>query len=303
MKYFIGIDIGGTKMATIISDENFNILNKLKFSTEETITPEKTISKFIKNIKEQISNLNITINDINSIGISCGGPLNSKKGIILSPPNLPGWDNIKIIDILKKEFNIPIFLQNDANACALVEWKLGSGKGTENMIFLTFGTGLGAGLILNGKLYTGKNDMAGEIGHIRLSNEGPMGYNKTGSFEGFCSGGGLFQLSKKYFKDGLTAKDIFQLADNNNEIALKIIEECATRLGQGLSILIDILNPQVIVIGSIYSRQEKYFKYKIDEILEKETLSISKENCKILPAKLGDSIGDYASLIVATGDY
>ena len=112
----------------------------------------------------------------------------------MSPPNLPGWDNIDIVKQIKTHFGVPVHLQNDANACALAEWKFGAGRGTKNMVFLTFGTGLGAGLILDGKLYSGTNDNAAELGHIRLDRFGPVGFGKTGSFEGFCSGGGIAQL-------------------------------------------------------------------------------------------------------------
>ena len=132
-----------------------------------------------------------------AIGITCGGPLDSKKGLIMSPPNLPKWDKIPITKIIEDNFNVPVFLQNDANACALAEWRFGAGKGTNNMIFLTFGTGLGAGLILDGRLYAGTNNLAGEIGHIRLAKDGPLGYDKKGSFEGFCSGAGIARLAKK----------------------------------------------------------------------------------------------------------
>jgi hypothetical protein len=144
-----------------------------------------------------------TSDKIEGIGISCGGPLNSKTGTILSPPNLPGWDNIPIVKYLEEKTGLKAWLCNDANACALAEWKLGAGKGCSNMIFMTFGTGLGAGIILNGRLYTGTNDMAGELGHIRLSNFGPVGYGKMGSFEGFCSGGGITQLAKMMIMEEL----------------------------------------------------------------------------------------------------
>lgn len=110
-------------------------------------------------------------------------------GIIESPPNLPGWDSVPITDLLQSHFHAPAFLKNDANACAAAEWKYGAGKGTQNMIFLTFGTGLGVGLILDGRLYEGTNGNAGEVGHIRLDHFDPAGYGKIGSFEGFCSGG------------------------------------------------------------------------------------------------------------------
>ena len=134
--------------------------------------------------------------NLKRIGISCGGPLDSKKGIIFSPPNLPGWDNVPITRILSDEFGVETALQNDANACALAEWLMGAERGHSNMIFLTFGTGMGAGLILNGRLYSGTNDLGGEVGHIRLAKTGPVGFGKAGSFEGFCSGGGIAQLAK-----------------------------------------------------------------------------------------------------------
>ena len=251
------------------------------------------------------------------IGISCGGPLDSKKGIIKSPPNLPGWDDIPIVDLFKTEFKVPVEIQNDANACAIAEWMMGAGKGTQNMIFLTFGTGMGAGLILNGKIYSGTNDLGGEIGHIRMADEGPIGFGKAGSYEGFCSGGGIAQLAKTYVQqqlkdkipvgfcssinamDSITAKTVFEAANLGDEVALEIVKISAAYLGKGIAILIDILNPECIVIGSIYARNEKLLKPLVEAILKKETIDESLKVCTILPAKLGDKIGDYAALGVA----
>lgn len=303
MKYYLGLDIGGTKMATTIADKHFNILEKIVFQTSETITPEKTLEKFFSTIDKILKDLSINLQDIKSIGISCGGPLDSKKGIILSPPNLPTWDYVEIVKILSEKYSKPVFIQNDANACALVEWKLGAGRNLDNVIFLTFGTGMGAGLILNGKLYTGKNDMAGEIGHIKLSENGPIGYNKMGSFEGFCSGGGIVQLAKMRGLNLNTAQEVLEQAQNGNHLAKSIIDESASYLGLGLSILIDILNPEAIIIGSIYTRCENLFHEKVTEILKKETLKISFDNCKILKSELKESLGDLAAIVVATGEY
>ena len=161
---FTGIDIGGTKCAVIVGDEN-GIVEKIKF-------PTTNVDDTLQNIINAVEKLGA--ND--AIGISCGGPLDSKRGVIMSPPNLPGWDNIEIVKMLKDRFNVPVAIANDANACAMAEWKFGAGRGCDNMVFMTFGTGLGAGLILDGKLYSGTNDMAGEVGHVRLSDFGPVGY-------------------------------------------------------------------------------------------------------------------------------
>ena len=266
-----------------------------------------------------MSDNKISIKNIKNFGISCGGPLNSSKGIIMSPPNLPGWDNIEIKKIFEKKYNKVTYLQNDANACAIAEWKKSAGKGYKNIIFLTFGTGMGAGLILNGRLYAGIDDMAGEVGHMRLENKGPVGYGKYGSFEGFCSGGGIARLGKYMIEkeiengykgelimdllQGLTTRKITDRAKEGEYLAVKIMEESAARLGKGLSILIDLLNPEAIIIGSIFTRCEDLFRGTIEKILKKEVLETSYKRCKILKAELGESIGDYGALFTATNDY
>ena len=251
------------------------------------------------------------------IGISCGGPLDSQKGVIMSPPNLPGWDNVEIVKQIEAHYGVKPVLQNDANACAVAEWKFGAGKGAKNMVFLTFGTGLGAGLILNGALYSGTNDNAGEVGHISLRDDGPVGYGKTGSFEGFCSGGGLSQLGYSvalekisqgkdvmYYKKGqdkseVTAAEIARCAALGDEAALEVMKTCGEMLGEGLSVLIDILNPERIIIGSIYARNEELLKGFAEKVIDKQALSCSKNCCRILPAALGESIGDYAAVATA----
>ncbi len=303
---YLGIDIGGTKCAVVLGNEKGEILKKVRF---ETTDKDKTIEKLIEVSREMGS--------FQAIGISCGGPLNSKEGVIMSPPNLVGWDNVPICEIFRNEFSVPVYLCNDANACALAEWKFGAGIGTQNMVFLTFGTGLGAGLILDGKLYSGTNDMAGEVGHIRLENFGPVGYGKKGSFEGFCSGGGIAQLGKELAleklqmgenvgfcesKDDLeniTAKSIADCALAGDETAKKVYEICGRQLGRGLSVIVDILNPERIVIGSIFQRSENLLRQYMEEALEEESLALSRNVCEIVSAELKENLGDIAALSVA----
>lgn len=311
----LGFDIGGTKCAIITAEydgENISIISKEKIETDLNISPNKMIGRMItladKMTYEQ---------KIERIGISCGGPLDSKKGIIMSPPNLSGWDNVEIVKQIKSYYGVPTYLQNDANACAVAEWKFGAGKGAKNMVFMTFGTGLGAGLILDGKLYSGINDNAGEVGHIRLSDFGPVGYGKSGSFEGFCSGNGIAQLGymmalekaqmgkyPEYFKKGytqadVTAKTIADAADNGDQTALDVYRICGEYLGKGLSILIDLLNPEVIVIGSIFARSHNLLWEPAKKVIEKEALSLSAKCCRVVPAVLGEQIGDYAAIATA----
>ena len=310
----IGFDIGGTKCAVCIGHEvdgNLQIIGKKSIPTDHSISPYEMIERMCTLAEEMTDK-------IDCIGISCGGPLDSKRGIIQSPPNLPGWDDIKIVEYLERKYGCKAYLQNDANACAVAEWKYGAGQGCENMIFLTFGTGLGAGLILNGKLYAGTSDMAGECGHMRLASFGPVGYGKAGSFEGFCSGGGIAQLGQMMAReslqmgkavsycsdlkelDAITAKSIAEHANEGCEDAKEVFRACGEKLGYGLSILIDILNPERIVLGSIFQRSEHLLRESMDKVIRKECLEAASSVCKILPAFLEENIGDYAALAVAS---
>lgn len=309
----IGFDIGGTKCAVSIGYEKDGMLcitDKRIIPTDLSVSPYEMIDRMCACAEEMTD-------DFSRIGISCGGPLDSKTGVILSPPNLRGWDRVTIVDYLKSRYEGVVSLQNDANACAIAEWKYGAGKGAENMAFLTFGTGLGAGLILGGRLYTGSSDMAGEIGHIRLSEFGPVGYGKRGSMEGFCSGNGIAQLGRTLATEQLQAgrsvsycktaeelplvdaKRIAEFAEAGHADAREVYELCAKKLGEGLSILIDILNPDVIVIGSIFLRAEGLLRDTMMRVIEQEALPHASRVCRIVAAGLGERIGDYAALSVA----
>lgn len=305
---YIGIDIGGTKCA-VTRGEPLRVEKKLRFATA---TKEETLARIIEAVEACMP--------ADAIGISSGGPLDEERGVILSPPNLPGWDEVPITAILEEKFGIPVFLRNDANACALAEWRHGAGQGTKNMIFLTFGTGLGAGLILDGKLYSGSTGMAGEVGHFRLKEEGPVGYGKRGSFEGFCSGGGIADLARLHAEEAraqgrvtvfgslaskceLSAKQLSDLAKAGDADALAVYQKSAEYLGRGLSLLIDAFNPDAIVIGSIFARDEALFRQTAEAIIQKEALPHAARACRLLPAALGEAIGDIAALTVAEDGY
>ncbi len=288
-----GLDIGGTKTALVIGDREGSILGRWQVATETYGGNWKKL------LDELLEKPGTEFPQPLAVGISCGGPLDSKRGVILSPPNLPGWDRVPITAYLKNKMGVPVFLQNDANACALAEWRFGAGKGCKNMIFLTFGTGMGAGLILNGHLYAGANDMAGEVGHIRLSPDGPVGFGKRGSFESFCSGGGLSRLAQQRLGRAFTAKELAEKADRGDSDAARVLWESAGKLGQALALLVDILNPERIIIGSIYARAEHWFRDTMLQALREEALEQSLVCCQIRAARLGERLGDVAALSVA----
>ena len=301
-EFYLGIDIGGTKCAVSLGSAKGNVIDKKSFPTEG---PDASVKKLIELSSELINQHNACPI---AVGISCGSPLDPDRGIIQAPPNLPEWKNIHITEIFSESFGIPAFLDNDANAGALAEFLYGAGRGFSNIVFITFGTGCGAGLILNGKIYRGTNCYAGEIGHMRLAENGPVGYNKAGSMEGFCSGGGIAQLAeieREKFKgttalpSGASAKDIAEAASAGDALALHIMELSGGYLGKGLAYLIDIINPQRIIIGSIFTRCEKLLRPSMEKVLKEECLPQSLAVCKVVPAALGEKIGDLAAMSIA----
>ncbi len=299
MKLKIGLDIGGTKCAISTGeceDGAIKILSREEFPTAG-LPWQQVLDEFARRIELQTSNFKHQT--IGAIGISCGGPLDSKLGVIMSPPNLPGWDDVPVVDFFKERFGVPVSVQNDANACALAEYLYGSGRGVKNLVFMTFGTGLGAGIIIDGKLYSGANDNAGEIGHIRLAPTGPVGYNKEGSAEGFCSGAGIARLAKIRKGLDLTTKEIFARVRVGDPDCTEVFRESAEKLAAILAFTIDILNPEVIALGGVFMRNADLFMPIVDPILNREALPLARKVCRIVPAELGENIGDYAALAVA----
>ena len=316
--YYIGYDIGGTKCAVSLGSTHngaMEILSKRQFPTQGA--PMEVLSRLAHTAEAILAEMGMTFSDVEAAGISCGGPLDSTRGIILSPPNLPGWDEIRATEFFENRTGLRTLLQNDANACAVAEWKFGAGRGVKNMAFLTFGTGLGAGLILDGRLYSGASDMAGEVGHIRLSPDGPVGYGKNGSAEGFCSGGGIartceIEIEKSIAnglrpaildragEEGITARLIAEMAREGDLFCKSIYEKCGARLGMLLSFMMDMINPELIVLGGVFMRSEDLIRPSMERVIAEEALPHASSVCRIVPAGLGENIGDYAALSVAS---
>jgi len=309
MSVLVGIDLGGTKCAVSVGmeqPEGFSLLRREAIATPaDQLEAMRALCAMAQRMTEGET--------VAGTGISAGGPLDAAQGMLLSPPNLPGWRDVSLTAMAQECLHAPAMLENDANACALAEWRWGAGKGSRLMAFLTFGTGLGAGIVADGHILRGASGDAGELGHWRLMEFGPSGYGKTGSFEGFCSGGGLRQLAltvgERYRQNGnmpgyplsptVSAKETAEAARAGDPAALEVFGLCADALGRGLSLLLDFLNPDCVVLGSIYARCQDLLEPRMRAVLEKETLPRARTACRILPAALGEQIGDYAALAIA----
>jgi glucokinase len=315
----IGIDVGGTKTAIVISVSPPEVSGRMEFATLPAKGPDRALKLIKEGIRGLLTQQGLEVSAVKRIGVSCGGPLDRIRGVIQSPPNLPTWDNIPIKAIMEEEFGVECQVENDANAGAVAEHRFGAGQGTHDMVFLTMGTGLGAGIITDGRLYHGINDLAGEVGHLRLTRTGPVGHNKAGSAEGWASGGGMAQLAAemvaraarrkqetallKVLQSGkkLTARDVGLAAQKGDRVAIRIIQSTGRRLGAVLAILVDLLNPERIVIGGLAMRLGDLLLMPARAVLAREALAPAVASCEIVPAALDERIGDVAALCVAMG--
>jgi glucokinase len=301
----VGFDIGGTKCA----------VSRVRGGVVEEVARIET-RDFPTTFAALCDAAGCVLQENPLFGISCGGPLDSTRGVILSPPNLDAsWHGIEICRLLTARFGGRAALMNDANACALAEWRFGAGRGCRNMIFLTSGTGMGAGLILDGRLYEGASGDAGEVGHIRLAPDGPVGFGKAGSFEGFCSGGGIARLAIAAARrhgsqppwleadGGTTTRLVAEAARAGDEVAAEVMHEAGKRLGQALAILIDVLNPERIVLGGHFPKTRDLLEPAMREALARDALPHSLEACAILPAELGETIGSHGAISVAVSAF
>ena len=313
---WIGVDIGGTKTAVVSSQSPPVVLGREEFPTLPAKGPEPAIEAIKRAIRKLLADH--PAEHIDGIGVSCGGPLDRIAGVIQSPPNLWTWVDVPIQQILESGFQAPCRLENDANAGAVAEHRYGAGRGVEHMVFLTMGTGLGAGIILNGQLYHGADDLAGEIGHVRLTRTGPIGYGKAGSVEGWASGGGMPETAARMYERArlrgetsmlgeclergktITARDVGNAAKQGDRVARSIIRATGRRLGQAVAMLVDILNPQRVVIGGLAMRLGDDLLAPARSVVRSEALPKAARTCEIVPAQLGESIGDIAALCVAT---
>jgi len=318
-KLLVGIDVGGTKTAVVLSREPPEVLARAEFATRPAKGPQLALSQMKKSIHDLLPAQGLESTDILRLGVSCGGPLDRVRGIIQSPPNLPTWEDVPLKSVLEEEFKVECLVENDANAGAVAEHRFGAGQGCQHLVFLTMGTGLGAGIITDGRLYRGADDLAGEIGHVRLTRSGPVGHNKAGSAEGWASGGGIAQLAAQsvaaaqkkgkrtllaeHVRSGrpITAREVGTAAQKGDAVALEIVRSTGERLGEVLAILVDILNPERIVVGGLAMRLGDLLLDPARRVMKREALEPAARVCQVLPAALGESIGDIAALSVAMG--
>ena len=316
--HVVGIDIGGTKLATVVADSTGHILSKVRKPTRSEKGPEYALQLLFDMVRETVELAGLAQKSVSAIGVSCGGPLDTKTGIVYSPPNLPGWDALPLKALLESEFQIPVIIENDANASALAEFRFGGGRGYNAVLYMTMSTGIGGGIVIDGQIYHGANDSAGEVGHQILLPDGPLcGCGKRGCLEALCSGPAIARRAQNAIRtqivDGKTsATTLLNLASGDIEdvksehvltaartgdlLALQLVEETAYYMGWGIANLVNILNPDIVLLGTIAIAAGDLLLNPIRKTVSELAMTRPAEAVKIEPAQLGDALGDLAAV-------
>lgn len=298
----LGLDIGGTKTGLVLGDVHGQILRRIEVPTPADESFEPAMEKLGAAAEALLVECKVEgLGVPQAISVAVGGPLDIERGILYAPPHLAAWGEAPLKAQLEEEFGLPVYVEHDGNAGALAEFYFGAGRGARNMVFLTMGTGLGAGLILNGQIYHGSSDMAGEVGHMRMAEDGPVQYGKAGSWEAFASGSGLVSLAHwsqpGRWPQELTTRDVIRRAQEGDPAARELVAEAGRWFGRGLAVLVDVLNPDVIVMGTLGVVLGDLLLEPARAVLNAEALPRSVAACRIVPAQLGSRLGDVAALM------
>lgn len=314
----IGIDVGGTNVKIALVDDNGKIIYSNSVPTYAKMGYEYTVNNIKQAIKDLMKETNTTPSDIEGIGFDFPGQVDCKTGVVKLAPNIPGWVNVPIAQMIEDEFHIPTRIDNDVRCAALGELKFGAGRGCENFICITVGTGIGSGIVINGKVVRGATNAAGELGHIKLQmNGGPIcGCGDTGCLEAFASGPAIVAMAQEYIKGGKSTKFremaaaeggeitpymVAKAAEEGDPVAKRIFEIVGEYIGIGLTSVINLLNPERVIIGGGVAESGELLLRPIRKTIKERAMVVAGNAVEIVPAQLGNSAGVIGASMLIEG--
>lgn len=310
----IGIDVGGTNVKIALVDSDGKIGYSNTIPTRAEMGYEYTINNMKQAIRDLMTETKLSAKDIEGIGFGLPGQVDFKSGIVRLITNIPGWVEIPLAKMIEDEFHIPTRIDNDVRCAALGELNFGAGKGCENLICITVGTGIGSGLIINGKLVRGASNAAGEIGHIKLQmHDGPIcGCGDTGCLEAFASGPSIVAMAEEYILGGKSTKYremanggtitpfiVAEAAKAGDPVARRIFTRMGEYIGIGMASVVNLLNPERIIVGGGVADAGDILLNPLKETIKKRAMKIAGETVQVVPAQLGNTAGVIgASLLI-----
>ena len=302
-RYVVGVDVGGTNIKLGVVGPSGQIIVRNSFATKPFASSRiKLISALAREIEASIKAAGLNKKKIAGVGIGLPGLIDYEKGVVRFLPNIPGWQNVHLKSILQKKVHLPVFVDNDVKIITLAESKFGAGRGVKNLICMTLGTGVGAGLILNGQLYRGEDNAAGELGHMPLNEHGPKcNCGGIGCFEAYVGNRPLFALASRVMRTpNMTTQIMFALAKKGNKKALLFWKMAAERIGNGLVGIVNLLNPRLIIIGGGVSNNEEFLFKTIADTIRRRAMSLQGSAFKIKRAKFKDDAGIIGAYVLVT---
>jgi len=288
----IGIDLGGTNLKCALLDSNLRIRAKNYFSTKSFVNKLKLIQGIADSINSFILRQGISRNSVSGVGIGLPGPVDTFKGVVHFLPNIPGWREVGLKKILERKTALPVFIDNDAKLMALAEYSAGQAKKYTNALCLTLGTGVGGGLIINGSLYRGSDNAAGEIGHVPINEKGPLcPCGGSACLEAYIGNTRILKEARKLFGPTITLEKVSALAKVNNRRAINLWVNVGERLGIALSGIINLLNLDAVVIGGGVSDAGKVLFESTRKTIMRRAMSVQGKRVKIFKARLGNDAG------------
>jgi glucokinase len=311
----LAIDLGGTKIAAALIAPDNRVMDRTHSPTLVSEGLQPVIDRIFAMIDRLLSQCTTDAAQLDGIAIAAAGAIDTDKGLITSSPNLPGWSNVPLRDMVRERYGVDSCLVNDANAAALAEHRLGAGRGTNNLIYLTVSTGIGGGIIVNGELYSGISGCAGELGHMTIDANGPeCDCGNVGCLEVFASGKAVAGEAKRRIKqggqsrltdivsgnlEGITAEKVAMAAQGGDRLAMEVISRAAGYLGVGMVNLVNIFNPEMIVVGGGLSKMGELLLGPARQVVKQRAFPLCAGAVRIVTAELGDDAGVLGAAIYA----
>jgi len=297
--FYIGIDKGGTRHTLVLADERGEVIHRLQHGTDRQSNAQRELASLRRDVTALLEKANSLGKRVHAIGISFGGPVDVVRGVTILSHHVAGWENVALRDLFEEWFGVRTMIDNDANAGCIGEWKFGAGRGCRDMVYVNIGTGIGGGIIANGQLVRGANNLAGEIGHLTLDPAGPVcTCGRRGCLESFASGPSIERRYRERFGQQLSGKEIFLKAAQNDPCAIVVVEETADYLARGIGVAVALLNPQLVVVGGGVAEAGEVLLAPVNRLLPRYVLP-QAVTTRVVPAQLGYDAGVRGAVALA----
>jgi glucokinase len=297
----LGLDVGGTKMAAAVVDAEGNTQGFVVTPTDASRGPHDGLERLFALGRAAVTASGVDAEEIAGIGIGCGGPLDPERGVLIAPLHLPGWTDVPITELAAAAFELPAVLENDATAAAAAEYRHGAGRGTLNMVYLTVSTGVGGGVVIDGRLFRGSTGNGGELGHVTVDWHGRRcrGCGRRGCLEAYASGTSIAERAREAGMDVETSADVAAAALAGNEVAAKVWDETCEALACGVTSLVNLFEPELVVIGGGVTRAGEQLLSPVRELVGAQAIGLPGRTVEIVQAALGDAVGVVGAAAVA----